>query len=597
MLQAGAIIAEHLRLVRQLGSGGMGSVWVAEQTRLGGLVAVKFLSTSLLEHEGARSRFDREAKLAARIKSPHVVQVHDHGLTYGDPSIPYIVMELLEGTDLAKLLEREGPIGLPRTVEIVDQICDALTKAHDAGIVHRDIKPENVFVLNETRTFIKLLDFGVAQGHDGQLSRLTQTGLLLGTAHYMSPEQLFSGKHVDLRTDLWSLGVLTYQALTNDLPFQGETFGQLCLQVRDGSFEPVSSKVNVPPSIDQWLTRALATDREHRFQSAAEMAATLRNAALGHPLETPPSVTSGFTPSATGTVRVDKSDLTHVHEELVQARAKTPSSQGEVPPDTQRLGIEADISLSRTRTNLPNVPFSHQSTSAELHPNDSHPNASHHPNASGLPGAVLGGDTPLANSRGSFGTEAKGVLSLPPSGTDGGRRRPTVYLAAALVASAGAFTWFMSRSAPEGATTGATALPGSPSLIADVVGMPPDVLAGGAQAREEATSQASSSAAATNLVPSPLAHDETSNETTPNQNTSALGDGPSPTPENAVTDGEPRATDNSLPTKSTRPLPVTKTPKPSLQPTDVSSGNTPSLTPSPAPAPVPAPNVPKYRGF
>src|SRR5690606_17560946 len=125
---------------------------------------------------------------------------------------------------------------------------------------------------------------------------------------------------------------------------------------------------------------------------------------------------------------------------------------------------------------------------------------------------------------------------------------------------------------------------------ADVVGTPPDVLAGSAQAREEATSQPSSSAAVTNLVPSPSAHDETSNETTPNQNTSALGNGPSPTPENAVTDGEPKATDNPLPTKGTRSLPVTKTPKPSLQPTDVSSGNTPSLTPSPAPAPAPAPN-------
>jgi serine/threonine protein kinase len=588
MLQAGAIIADHLRLVRQLGSGGMGSVWIAEQTRLGGLVAVKFLSTSLLEHEGARSRFDREAKLAHRIKSQHVVQVHDHGLTQDIPSIPYIVMELLEGTDLAKLLEREGPIGLVRTVEIVEQICDALTKAHDAGIVHRDIKPENVFVLNETRTFIKLLDFGVAQGHDGQLNRLTQTGLLLGTAHYMSPEQLFSGKHVDLRTDLWSLGVLTYQALTNDLPFQGETFGQLCLQVRDGSFEPVSFKVNVPPSIDEWFSRALATDREHRFQSAAEMATTLKQAALGQPMDWAPSRAPAFTSvSATGTVRVDKSDMTHVHEELAQARGKTPSSQADIPPETQRLGSQADLALSLTRTNLPDVPPSHPPTSTtQAYPNDLR-----------QPAAVVDGDTPLANLSGSFGTEAKGVLALPPSTKEAGRRRPIVYLTAALLAGGGAFTWFLTRNTTESTLGNVAALGAPPSIIADVVGATPEVPAADTQARDAAMATPSSSATATNLSPAPSTRDETATrENTPNENGTA-SNGASPTPENAVTGGEPKATDNSPSVKNPKPLPAIKPPKPSVLSNDVSSGNPPSPTPSPAPAPAPAPNVPKYRGF
>jgi eukaryotic-like serine/threonine-protein kinase len=278
VLQAGDIIAQHFRLLRQLGSGGMGSVWVAEHIRLGGHVAVKFLSNNLLDHQAARARFDKEAKWVAKIRSPHVVQVHDHGVTGGDSPVPYIVMELLDGEDLANRIEREGPLSMYQTSEILDQVCDALTKAHQVGIVHRDVKPENVFVLESKRTFVKLLDFGVAHGDEGQLDRLTQTGLLLGTAHYMSPEQLFSGKDIDHRADLWALGVLTYQMLTARLPFHGETFGSLCLNVRDGQFPPVSKLARVPVQLDAWFEQALALDRTKRFQSAAEMTVSFQQA-------------------------------------------------------------------------------------------------------------------------------------------------------------------------------------------------------------------------------------------------------------------------------------------------------------------------------
>lgn len=284
MLQAGTVVAQHLRLVRQLGSGGMGSVWVAEHLRLGGQVAVKFLSTALLDHASARSRFAREAKWAAKIRSPHVVQVHDHGVVPGDYPMPYIVMELLDGRDLSSVLVQEGPLGLARAAEILEQVCEALTTAHAAGVVHRDIKPENVFLLEQTKTFVKLLDFGVAHGDDGQIDRLTQTGLLLGTAHYMSPEQLFSGKDIDHRADLWALGVLTYQMLTNDLPFQADTFGQLCLRVKDGTFPPLNDFVNVPPGVEQWFERALCLDREARFQSASEAYEAFARVAAGLPM-------------------------------------------------------------------------------------------------------------------------------------------------------------------------------------------------------------------------------------------------------------------------------------------------------------------------
>ena len=335
MLQAGTVVAQHLRLVRQLGSGGMGSVWVAEHLRLGGQVAVKFLSTALLDHEGARSRFAREAKWAAKIRSPHVVQVHDHGVMTGDNPVPYIVMELLDGQDLSVVLEHEGPLGLARSTEILEQVCEALTKAHEAGVVHRDIKPENIFLLNQSRTHVKLLDFGVAHGNDGQIDRLTQTGLLLGTAYYMSPEQLFSGKDIDHRADLWALGVLAYQMLTNSLPFQAETFGQLCLRVKEGTFPALNSLVNVPPSIEQFFTRALCTDREGRFQTASEMYDAFEQAAAG---VSPSGPETPLVPrkDGSGTVRVSSEQLAQQRQQWVAQRRHV-EEKAQVP-STLRYG-------------------------------------------------------------------------------------------------------------------------------------------------------------------------------------------------------------------------------------------------------------------
>lgn len=592
MLQAGAIVADHLRLVRQLGSGGMGSVWVAEQTRLGGLVAVKFLSTALLDHESARSRFDREAKLAAKIKSQHVVQVHDHGLTNGDPPIPYIVMELLEGTDLSKVLDREGPLGVARTAELLDQISDALTKAHDAGIVHRDIKPENVFVLDEARTFIKLLDFGVAHGRDGQLDRLTQTGLLLGTAHYMSPEQLFSGKDIDLRADLWALGVLVYQTLTNEVPFQAETFGQLCLQVRDGSFPPVSSKVNVPPGVDQWFTKALSTDRQARFQTAVEMAKAFRRVISGEPLEATATGFAGAAQTAgTGTVRVDKSEVSRLREEVL--RANSSDGAGEhAPPRTQRFGSRPGFGSGATQHASESDTLSGDSSGKTNNPIDGHRLtgvSSEHDGTlqSGRrPGAStareIAGATPLADLSGSFGTEAKGVLALDPRSTEARSPRWGLWTLAAL-ALGGAFTYV--------ATTQSSETPPTPiaegGLSVAVTGAPTGVA--------EVVHPSSESKPATSLVvPTPSADDSVV------ENAAANGDAPSTIAENTVTGQAASALPmGTSSTRGPKPSGGIKAPR--------SNGHASADKPSPtesAPTASPAsqaeppqPRRPKYRGF
>lgn len=591
MLQAGAIVADHLRLVRQLGSGGMGSVWVAEQTRLGGQVAVKFLSTALLDHESARSRFDREARLAAKIKSQHVVQVHDHGVTKTEPAIPYIVMELLDGVDLSKVLDRDGPLGLTRAAEILSQVCDALTKAHDAGIVHRDIKPENVFVLNETRTFIKLLDFGVAHGKDGQLDRLTQTGLLLGTAHYMSPEQLFSGKDIDLRADLWALGILTYQMLANEVPFQAETFGQLCLQVRDGSFPAVSSKVNVPPGVDQWFAKALANDRVNRFQSANEMALAFYRVIAGELLSASnSSMPAGSQTTGTGTVRVDKSEVSRLREEIAKSAGPVSHGEGTPPPATQRFGSHSGLTSAVTQHGTEAELLGPGPLSSARQPAFTSNSSSSHV----VSGASISNSTPLADLSGSFGTEAKGVLSLTPRAAEAKGRGKWIGLLVAAVALGGG-AMFMLRQ-PATATTAPAA--GGP----EVSSLPPI----GTPVTEVIKTNVDGAPVASGTVAMGASTDASNvRAMAPGESTAekpaADGNEPSTSAENAVTGGALLATPGNLGSAGQRgpkPSGATKPPKSN----DHATSDKPSI-PAPAhvaPAPTPDPTAqrkPKYRGF
>ncbi|UQA57649.1 serine/threonine-protein kinase [Polyangium aurulentum] len=280
-MQPGQHITSTLRLVRLIGKGGMGSVWVADHLALATQVAVKFMSSSFVENQALVQRFRTEAMAAAQIKSPHVAQVFDHGIM--SDGTPYIVMELLEGEDLKRRIRREGPLPLRDVSQIIAQACKALGRAHQLGIVHRDIKPDNIFLCNmDGETFVKLLDFGIAKlGPDNALGATT-TGSMMGTPLYMSPEQLLSAKRVDFRSDLWSLGVVAYHAVTGRVPFNGETVGSLSVAVHTGSFVlPSAVRQGVPPSLDAWFLRALRRDQNERFGSARELAEALDAAVNG----------------------------------------------------------------------------------------------------------------------------------------------------------------------------------------------------------------------------------------------------------------------------------------------------------------------------
>jgi serine/threonine protein kinase len=273
----GLAVTPNLRLVRLLGEGAMGSVWVAEHLGLDTKLAVKFIShTRPKDRPALVARFEREAKAAARIKSPHVVQVHDHGVMAGDT--PYIVMELLEGETLGARLRRAGALSLAEVEQVVTHVGRALGKAHELGIVHRDIKPDNIFLAKgDDEMLVKVLDFGIAKQVEHAGDTMTQTGALLGTPLYMSPERIKSARDADLSADLWALAVVAYESITGKPPFSGETVGALFFAIcGDTPTPPSEAREGSPPALDGWFSRALRPEAEKRFPSARDMVSAFR---------------------------------------------------------------------------------------------------------------------------------------------------------------------------------------------------------------------------------------------------------------------------------------------------------------------------------
>ncbi len=269
-VKAGSVIAGRYRLVAPLSRGGMGSVWRAEHLSLGSPIAVKLIDASLVEHAEARARFEREARAAAALRSPHVVQILDHGV---DKDLPFMVMELLEGESLAGRLHRLRTLPHAQTVRVFQDIGRAMRKAHEAGIIHRDLKPDNIFLVkNDDLEIAKVLDFGIAKSQEpfGQWAGGTRTGALIGTPQYMSPEQT-QGQPIDSTTDLWALGVIAFECVCGRLPFPSEKPGELILQICAHPMPVPSQIARVPPRFDAWFARACSRDPAGRFTSAKEL--------------------------------------------------------------------------------------------------------------------------------------------------------------------------------------------------------------------------------------------------------------------------------------------------------------------------------------
>ncbi|MEZ4297653.1 MAG: protein kinase [Polyangiaceae bacterium] len=306
-IAVGAVLVGRYRLDRELAEGGMGAVWIAHDTRLDVQVAVKLMSGALASSSAARARFEREAKSAARLGSPHVVRVYDHGVFN---NVPFLVMELLSGEDLGSRLSHVGTPAWTLARKLCSEACKALSLAHEAGVVHRDLKPSNLFLSRiGDDEMVKVLDFGIAKVKSGAANvRATAPGILLGSPSYMSPEQARSEPGLDHRSDLWSLAVILFECLTGRLPFEGEDMGEVILAICAGPIpKPTDLSPALGPAVDAFFKRALSRLPEERFQTAREMAAafdrlgpprsTSRDDALAH--TTPLAKDRAATPGST----------------------------------------------------------------------------------------------------------------------------------------------------------------------------------------------------------------------------------------------------------------------------------------------------------
>jgi serine/threonine protein kinase len=375
-LEPNRVLAGRYRLESRLGQGGMGAIWRAEHLALQAPVAVKLIDREAVPDDDTLSRFLREAKSAAALRSPHVVQIIDYGV---EGPIPFMVMELLEGENLAQRLKRVRRLSRQETARVLTHVGRAVGRAHEAGIVHRDLKPENVFLVhNEDEEIAKVLDFGVAkvdQAALGPEGTRTRTGSILGTPYYMSPEQAQGNKAVDSRSDLWSLGVIAFECLTGQRPFFSDGLGDLVLTICVRDLPVPSDVAPVPLGFDGWFAKACAREPENRFQTARELTEALREA-LGldvkettafdspdvmvasskHPSSRPPPALSSDTPTV-----VHDSLSVHDPESAPRTRPRADAPTVAAPLTELEAGRIAptEALFGTTQHELPPEPKSH----------------------------------------------------------------------------------------------------------------------------------------------------------------------------------------------------------------------------------------------
>jgi eukaryotic-like serine/threonine-protein kinase len=275
---SGQTLDGRYRLIKILGQGGMGAVYLGQHIVIGRQVAIKFLHAEFASNPDVVKRFYREAQAAAAIRQRNIIEVLDVGVAPWNE--PFLVMEYLEGESLAAMLERAGPVDLPVACGVVEPALLALAAAHAQGIVHRDLKPENIFLVcrEGEPPVVKLIDFGVSKfTKSGDNTKLTQTGSLLGTPSYMSPEQARGLAEVDLRSDLYAMGVILYQMLSGRLPYLGANYNELLIKLlTEDPTPPREANPDFPPEAEPLVKRAMAKSAGDRFQTAHEMLEALR---------------------------------------------------------------------------------------------------------------------------------------------------------------------------------------------------------------------------------------------------------------------------------------------------------------------------------
>lgn len=268
----GTVVADRYHILKKLGEGGMGQVYLAEHVKMGRKSALKVMNPGMNQDADAIARFNREASNASRLNHPNICAIYDFGET--PDGLIYLAMEFIEGQSLTSLVEKSGALPPARAASIIHQSADALQVAHDAGIVHRDLKPDNIMIAKnrDGSDLAKVVDFGIAKAHSSDAQKVTKTGMVVGTPEYMSPEQL-SGDKLDGRSDIYSLGLVAFNCLTGTLPFpsasaQEAMIARLIEQPK--TLAEMKPDVAWPTEVQQVMDKALARDSAERYQSAAQ---------------------------------------------------------------------------------------------------------------------------------------------------------------------------------------------------------------------------------------------------------------------------------------------------------------------------------------
>ena len=270
----GTIIAERYHILKKLGEGGMGQVYLAEHVKMGRKSAVKVMNPGMVQNVDAISRFNREAQNASRINHPNVAGIYDFGETA--EGLVYLAMEFVEGQPLTDIIKHHGALPPMRASEIARQTAEGLSVAHDMGIVHRDLKPDNIMIGKgrQGADLVKVVDFGIAKAAASDEQKVTKTGMVVGTPEYMSPEQL-SGDPLDARSDIYALGLVTFNMLTGKLPFPGESMQETMIMRLTDDPHPLSAMkpdVSWPQDLQAVMDKALARNADHRYRNASEYA-------------------------------------------------------------------------------------------------------------------------------------------------------------------------------------------------------------------------------------------------------------------------------------------------------------------------------------